>query len=194
MIERKQHMIKTDIDIRFAGNDLTQQEWNDIWEILCECNNEFVPPLSSRNSSSQADLRTGPGAAGACAADQPFVYFEELRKQQFIVAVKDSRVVGFLSFRTGYICDALSDFGASNYITTVCVRKDSRKQGILTMMYELMETCLPDEVDCDRISTRTWSQNDPQINTLMKKGFSIVKRIPDDRGPGVDTLYFGKVK
>ena len=33
MIERKQHMIKTDIDIRFAGNDLTQQEWNDIWEI-----------------------------------------------------------------------------------------------------------------------------------------------------------------
>ncbi len=62
------------------------------------------------------------------------------------------------------------------------------------MMYELMETGLPDEVDCDRISTRTWSQNDPQINTLMKKGFSIVKRIPDDRGPGVDTLYFGKVK
>lgn len=87
-------MIKTDIDIRFAGNDLTQQEWNDIWEILCECNYEFVPPLSSRNSSSQADLRTGPGAAGACAADQPFAYFEELRKQQFIIAVKDSRVVG----------------------------------------------------------------------------------------------------
>ena len=45
MIERKQHMIKTDIDIRFAGNDMNQQEWNDIWEILCECNNEFVPPL-----------------------------------------------------------------------------------------------------------------------------------------------------
>ena len=65
MIERKQHMIKTDIDIRFAGNDLTQQEWNDIWEILCECNNEVRAA-----SVEQEQLFTGrpedrPGAAGA---------------------------------------------------------------------------------------------------------------------------------
>jgi len=26
------------------------------------------------------------------------------------------------------------------------------------------------------------------------RGFSIVKRLPDDRGPGIDTLYFGKTR
>ena len=42
------------------------------------------------------------------------------------------------------------------------------------MMYELMETGLPDEADCDRISTRTWSStNDPQINTLSEKSDSV---------------------
>jgi len=193
MFGRKRHM-DTGIDIRFAGNELTREEWDGVWEILCECDNEFVPPLSSRNSSSQKDLRLGPGAAGSRVSDKPTAYFEELRKQQFIIAKSDGKVAGFMTFKTGYICDALSDFGTSNYITTVCVRKESRRQGILAGMYDMTENGLPAGVDSARISTRTWSQNDAHINALMKRGYSVIKRLPDDRLPGINTLYFGKVK
>ncbi len=180
------------IDIRFTGNELSQGEWDGIWEILCECNNEFIPPLSSRNSSSQTELQQGSDVLDDHIDNKPYVYFEELRKQQFIIAKRDDRVVGFLTFKTDYICDALSKFGASNYITTVCVRKEFRKQGILTKMYEQMESGLPESVSCSRISTRTWSQNNAQIKTLMKKGFRMLAKLANDRGLGVDTLYFGK--
>ena len=43
------------------------------------------------------------------------------------------------------------------------------------------------------ITTRTWSQNDAQIHTLLKRGYKLLKTLANDRGAGVDTLYFGKV-
>lgn len=187
--------------IKYVGMDASQKEWNDIWEILCLCDHEFVPSLSSRNSTSQTNLL---GAADSTAesnnhviADnmdtKPYAYFRELHNQQFILAEVDSRVIGFLSFKTDYICDTLAEFGPSNYITTVCVKPECRGQGILKRLYDSLENELPNVIKCRRITTRTWSKNDAQIKTLSKRGYDLLKTLDNDRGLGINTLYFGKV-
>jgi len=42
------------------------------------------------------------------------------------------------------------------------------------------------------IATRTWSLNSAHIHILEKLGFALVKRLVDHRGPGIDTVYYGK--
>ena len=42
----------------------------------------------------------------------------------------------------------------------------------------------------DRIFTRTWSTNASQMNILPKMQFCELERIPNDRGDGIDTVYF----
>ncbi len=179
------------LEIKFAESSLTESEWNDIWDILCDCDNEFVPPLSSRNSSTQSNLIIGGQDEQTDVKAEPYVYFEGIKNQKFILAEIEGRVVGFLTFRINYSCDALQDFGVSNYITTLCVDKKHRKQGILSRMYDHMENELPEGVRCSKVSTRTWSRNNAHIGMLMKRGYSVLKTLADDRGPGIDTLYFG---
>lgn len=179
------------LEVKYAGNSLSSGEWDDIWDMICDCNSEFLPSLSSRNSSTQSNLLTGPQDTQADNKDKPNVYFEEIKKQLFILAELENKVIGFLTFKTNYICDALLDFGVSNYITTVCVDKKYRNQGILTRMYEHMENELPESIGCGRISTRTWSLNNAHISKLLKRGYSLLKTLHNDRGAGIDTLYFG---
>lgn len=188
-------------EIKYTGLNTSEQEWDYIWEILCQCDHEFVPSLSSRNSTSQTDLsgladraedpNTGTGAAGADA--KPYVYFNELRRQHFILAEMEGRVIGFMSFKRDYICDVLRSFGVSNYITTVCVKPEYRGRGILKQLYDYMEKALPQQVRCNRITTRTWSGNNAQIHALEKRGYRLLKILANDRGAGIDTHYFGKV-
>ena len=40
------------------------------------------------------------------------------------------------------------------------------------------------------VRTRTWSGNDRQIGLLGSLGFREQERIVDDRGAGIDTIYF----
>ncbi|NLK86553.1 MAG: GNAT family N-acetyltransferase [Clostridiaceae bacterium] len=179
------------LEIKYAAEGLTKGELDDIWDIMCDCNREFVPPLSSRNSPTQSNLLTGRDDTQTDVDDKPYVYFEEIRKQHFILAEIEGKVIGFLTFKTDHMCDALQDFGVSNYITTVCIDKKYRKQGILSRLYEHMENKLPDSIHCSKVSTRTWSQNDAHAGFLLKRGYTLLKTLPDDRGPGIDTLYFG---
>jgi ribosomal protein S18 acetylase RimI-like enzyme len=186
--------------IKYTGMNASEKEWEEIWEILCLCDHEYVPSLSSRNSTSQINLRDrADSTAIPCnhlttedMDKKPHAYFRELRNQQFILAEVEDRLVGFLSFKTEYICDALADFGHSNYITTVCVKPEHRGRGILKHLYDYMENGLPASVKCRRIATRTWSGNDAQIHTLMERGYELLQTLVNDRGAGIDTLYFGK--
>lgn len=184
-------------EIKYTGLNTSEREWNDIWDILCQCDHEFVPSLSSRNSSAQTNLSglTDPviHTAENKEAAKPYTYFDELKHQHFILAELDGKVTGFLTFKPDYICGALQDFGLSNYITTVCVNLKYRGQGILKSLYDHMENNLPLSVKCSRITTRTWSQNDAQIHTLLKRGYELLKTLDNDRGEGIDTMYFGKV-
>lgn len=174
--------------IEYRGKVVDEKEKNEIWDILCECDEEFYPPLSARNSSVQKDLKSG-GSAG----EKPTVYFKEMIGQEFILAIDDNGgIAGYMTFKKGYTCDALAEFGESLYITTICVRKSFRRQHIMKALYECMETEVCTACGCPRISTRTWAQNEAHMNGLVQRGYQLISRLPDDRGPGVDTVYYGR--
>ncbi|WP_066190399.1 MULTISPECIES: GNAT family N-acetyltransferase [Gracilibacillus] len=162
-----------------------------VWQILCECDQEFIPALSSRESSYQADL----GGAVSSQHVQPHAYFDEMKKQVFLVAIdQDSdQVVGFMTFKHGYQSDPLKNFSPSNYITTICITKQARNQGITKGFYQaLIQQQIPSAYQLNFISTRTWSTNAAHIHVLQKLGFVESAVLPDHRGAGIDTIYFAK--
>ena len=178
------------VEVKYRGTDLSQEEKDGIWEVLCQCDDEFYPPLSARNSSSQKQLKSEDGSAMA-REQLPVAYYEEMIRQEFLVAADEGKVVGFMTFKKNYICDALEFFGESLYITTVCVRREYRGRHILGMLYDYMETEAARACGCSRVSTRTWSLNEAQLHDLKKRGYERLAVLKDDRGPGVDTIYFG---
>ncbi|MCU6763685.1 Uncharacterised protein [uncultured Roseburia sp.] len=179
--------------IEYKGTALNEQEREQVWEILCQCDDEFYPPLSARNSSAQKQLKAAPGET-MIKSGQPTVYFEEMIKQQFLLAYDDTGcVIGFMTFKTDYICEALEDFGTSLYITTICVRKHCRGQSVMGKLYDYMEAEGTKICNCPRVSTRTWSLNGAHMNGLARRGYEKLVVLKDDRGPGVDTIYYGHV-
>lgn len=178
--------------IEYKGNRLNEMEKEAIWEILCQCDEEFYPPLSARNSSSQKQLKSEDGGS-MMQTQKPVAYFEEMIRQDFLLAYDESeRIVGFMTFKKDYICESLEKFGRSLYITTICVRSECRGQNILGMMYEYMETEVTKQCGCLRISTRTWSLNTAHMHGLARRRYEILDILKNDRGNGVDTIYFGK--
>jgi len=174
--------------VEYKGTELTNKEKEMVWDILCQCDADFYPRLSARNSSYQKDLKSS-----GVAEEKPTAYFEGMIEQYFILAYEGEEVVGFMTFKQNYECEALQEFGTSLYITTVCVRKEKRGRGIMKEMYRVMEQEAAKCCSCNRISTRTWSLNDAQIHELAKRGYEKLCVLVDDRGPGVDTVYFGMV-
>lgn len=173
--------------IIYANQDEIDKVKKALWELLCECDKEFYPPLSQRKSSSQKELSTKLDTN----PEGPVAYFNEMIKQEFILSITDDKLSGFMTFKKDYICDALNGFGKSLYITTVCVDKNYRHQGILSLLYDCMETEVAPMLGYAQISTRTWSLNYTQIHSLEKRGYSMISILKDDRGLGVDTLYYG---
>lgn len=178
-----------DIDIEFIRREMTDSEKDEIWQLLCECDDEFYPPLSSRNSSHQKDLTADVGTA---RKEKPTTYFNEMIAQEFILTYYRGRVIAFMTFRENYNCDALADFRDSCYITTVCVSKEFRCRHIMSDMYAYLENTVLPQISCKRISTRTWSLNVAQLKKLPQLGYSRHTVLVNDRGNGVDTVYFVK--
>lgn len=44
----------------------------------------------------------------------------------------------------------------------------------------------------DKLTTRTWSLNAAQLHTLPLMGYKTITVIKDDRGRGIDSIYYGK--
>lgn len=177
------------ITVQCKKNQLSSEEKEQIWEILCECDKEFYPWLSAREGSSQKQLVVDEAAA----APLPVTYFNEMIRQEFLIAQKDGRIVAFMTFKTDYLCDALAAFGTSLYVTTVCVRHENRREGAMKALYDFLEKEVPSLYRCNKVSTRTWSLNEAQLHELSKRGYEKLAVLLNDRGNGVDTIYFGKV-
>jgi SAM-dependent methyltransferase len=146
--------------VRKGIEALDLQMYYQIWEILCECDQDFFPPLSSRESSYQNEL-----SLEMKQDVKPYKYFNEMIGQFFIVALEPTtdRVVGFMTFKHSYSCPELSEYDPSNYITTICVRKHNRNQGITKKLYDFIEECLPSTYRLPYVTTRTWTGNDAHI-------------------------------
>ncbi|MEW6237872.1 MAG: GNAT family N-acetyltransferase [Candidatus Omnitrophota bacterium] len=157
-----------------------------LFEILRICDKEFFPPLSDRTGTMQTDFANQSEAAGLDA------YFTEILKQRAILAEDDGgKIIGFLSFRLNPDTPILTPYFPIAHITTICVSPAGRGQGIGRSFYDfLFRWCEQNGVRY--ISTRTWSANAGHIPLLRKLGFAAIHTIADDRGKGVDTLYFLK--
>ena len=157
----------------------------EVLELLQLADGEFVPPLSSRTSTTQADL-----SGGAAQQDGVGAYFEELKSQRFAAAMEDGRLLGFVSYRENETGPHIPPQELPNiYISTLIVHPKFRGRGITTALYEHLFSCYEGR----RVFTRTWSQNAAHIKILERFGFLVTARLPDHRGPGIDTLYFEKV-
>ena len=155
------------------------------YDLLVAADNEFVPPLSSRNSSTQRDF------SNAVQGDSITQYFEQLKNQRFAAVFEEGALIAFVSFKENYTCSEISPDELPNiYLSTLVVSPKARGKGVATALYQKLFT----EYEQVNIFTRTWSTNFAHIKILSKYGFEVIKVLNDDRGVGIDTIYFKKAK
>lgn len=160
----------------------SENAYEEIRELLVLCDNDFLPPLSKRESTSQADL-SGIGVAQTSVER----YLDGIKEQCTLVTRKGGKVVGFLSFKMDYTSEDIAGSTLPNiYITTVIVHPDERGKGLSKEMYLRVTNRFKDR----RIFTRTWSTNNAHIHVLSKMGFVECLTKENDRGWGIDTIYF----
>ena len=156
-----------------------------ILQILTRCNNEFVPPLDTRNSTMQSDF----SKLSELDNNIPYAYFELVKEQNALIVEEDGIVAGFMSFRKDVVTETIpSEYLPNIYISTVITDTNFRRQGITKRMYEELFAKYGNR----NIFTRTWSTNLSHTRLLESYGFTEYKRIENDRGDGIDTVYYLK--
>jgi len=153
----------------------------DVKELLRLSDKEFVPPLSSRDNTSQTDfLSDVKGSA------EPVSYYNSICGQKNFLVLENNKVVGIMSYVQDYITDTTITNIPNVYISTLIVHPDMRRRGIANMLY----ANILKKYESRYIFTRTWSTNVGHIRILSARKFYEHLRIDDDRGDGIDTVYF----
>ena len=157
-----------------------------VYRLLEECGDEFVPPLSQRVSTRQSDL-VSPSSQ---ASEGVKSYFEEMVQQRFLLARSsgDGQLLAFLSYIPSYQLPCCILDKMSSYVSTICTTHTARGMGIARALYMALESFSESDV----ISLRTWSTNTAQMHLLGSLGYREIHKIPNDRGHGIDTLYYMK--
>lgn len=184
--------------------------------LLTLADREFVPPLSARSGTTQTDglAEAAPHGPRSPSTDAPdsdpesrdaasgglAAYCASVLAQPAVLALgggsgtgaddRDEDVVGILSVRGGYRAPPLGDFQPAAYVTTVVVDPAVRRRGVARRLYTTLADDPPPGVASPFLATRTWSTNHGHIALLEDLGFAAVARLPDDRGAGVDTVYY----
>ncbi|WP_436776795.1 N-acetyltransferase family protein [Yinghuangia sp. YIM S09857] len=158
-------------------------ELRGLTDVFEEVSDDFVPPLTSRGSTTQSDLRDRAPEATAPGQD----YLTEMLRQDVVVSRHGDRVVGFLSFRSHHQDPRYADLSPCLYVSTVAVRHSHRRHGIARALYRELfgvPASLP-----AWIVLRTWSTNTGHLELLDRLGFTTVLRLKDARAAGIDTVY-----
>jgi len=157
-------------------NHLTQLE-----QLLAAADQEFIPPLSSRSSTTQGTL-----SGGESASDGVRAYFDAMKDQAMVLAMDGDRLAGFMAFRFDHTCDQIGPETLPNmYASTSVVSPDYRGQGLMRRFYETMIRVYPER----GVYTRTWTGNISHLNVADRLGFTRLCCLKDHRGPGIDTVY-----
>ena len=157
-------------------NHLTQLE-----RMLAAADQEFIPPLSSRSSTTQGTL-----SGGETASDGVRAYFDAMKDQAMVLAMDGDRLAGFMAFRFDLTNDLIGPETLPNiYATTSVVSPDYRGQGLMEKMYRTMIGGYPQRA----VYARTWSGNLSHLKIAARLGFIHLKVLKDHRGPGIDTVY-----
>lgn len=182
---RKQGFDGNRMKVKFVKHIRNRRMLDNILDLLTLCNNDFVPPLSSRNSTTQNML----GSSDANSAI-PYAYFGNIRRQPAFVMMERGRVIGFLSFLEDYVSPKIPPELTPNvYVTTVIVHPRYRNRGIAHQLYHALFSRYAGY----HIFTRTWSTNHAHTKILLSRGFHEHCRIENDRGEGIDTVYYRRL-
>lgn len=163
-----------------------KQEYSDqILALLTHCDRDFVPPLSTRFSTS--DTKFSPETV---ANNGVLAYFKDMIGESMLAAIEGNRLLGFVTFKRNLTCKYMApDTFPNLYICTLLLSPAARGMGLTAKMYaHLFDTLYPTH----NLYTRTWSSNAAHIKILDRFGFAEIARIENDRGAGIDTVYFGK--
>jgi len=172
------------MDIRIINPHEQAQYYGEILEMLYMSDDDFVPPLSARSSTTQKDF-----TSSQKTKDGILQYFEEMKSQRFMAVLEDGKVMAFVSYRENYINSVITEAYTPNiYLSTLIMRPEARGKGLTKMMYRLLFKEYEDKYIC----TRTWSTNIAHKKILDFYNFSTFATLPDDRGKGIDTVYFMK--
>jgi len=147
-------------------------------ELLILGDKEFIPPLSSRSSTTQQGL----GSAKGSGID---LYFEEMKEQSFVLALEGDTLAGFMSFRIDHEGAHIREKD-NLYASTSVVHPDFRGQGLMTSFYREMIKAYPKKP----IYTRTWHENFGHLKVLGRLGFHQIEFLENDRGEGIHTVYY----
>jgi len=170
---------------------LTQEEKEQYYQtMLCMMeisDQDFVPPLSQRSSTTQKIL-TGTASTDVHAGLSS--YLNTMMQQEILACLEDGKLLGFVSFIKDYTTDYITEADLPNiYLSTLILNPEARGRGITKQMYGH----LFNDLYADRhIFTRTWSTNVPHIKILGYYNFAELARIPNHRGEGIDTVYYAK--
>ncbi len=167
---------------------LTKEEqekyYDQIFEMMIAGDKDFIPPLSARSSTTQKDLTSSKGSIEGLKS-----YFEEMKNQRFMVCIDGDVLVSFVSFKENFTNDKIHTEDLPNiYLSTLIMRPEYRGQKVTQTLY----ATLFDIYGNASIFTRTWSTNIPHIKILSKFDFETIATLKNDRGEGIDTVYFAK--
>lgn len=168
--------------ILLAPGTMTSEQSESVWELLVAVDDEFVPSLSSRESTTTKNLTSRATSGG------PIAYYRQILQQWTILASEGGGCVGFMSFIPHHREEALRDWIPCCYLSTLAVVHGGRRRGVAGRLYEALFASAEDLSD-PYVATRTWSTNHSHLALLQSLGFTETARIVDHRGPGIDTVY-----
>ena len=172
----------TEILWRTPGK-MTHLEQRSLELLVEEVSDEFVPPLTTRSSTTQAVLTSASGSASSS-------YFDELLMQHCLLLVERGQLQGFLSFRTFHRDARLPQIGVCIYVSTVSVRPAARGRGLARALYQKLLR-LPETLPT-WILVRTRLANMHHLKLLDTLEFKHLLTVPHDRDPGLDSIYLGR--
>lgn len=172
------------MEILILEKEAQETFYPEAYALLEGADEEFVPPLSARSSSTQRDL-----SGSAKNTDGIRRYFEQLKNQRFAVVTEEGKLIGFVSYKENYTCPEIGEQELPNiYLSTLVVSPAARGKGVTRALYQHLFSAYA----AGNIFTRTWSTNIAHIRILEGYGFETVCVLKDHRGPGLDTVYFKK--
>ena len=170
------------MEIRILDRAEQTKIYPEVLEMLLAADRDFVPPLSSRSSSTQKDL-----AETVTQETGVQEYYAQLKTQRFAAVFEGQRLIAFVSYKEDYTCEQIPATAMPNiYLSTLIVRPEARGKGVTTALYQMLFTHYAHV----HIFTRTWSTNFAHIRILEKYGFRALAVLPNHRGNGIDTVYF----
>ncbi len=142
-----------------------EEKWGVLVNFIRESDSEFTPPLFERPEFVH-QLKDGLNNRGLMAVDA------------------DTKPVAATLYETDYCGDK-----GKAYLTFFRVIPEIRRFGIGFWFRQKLLDHLK-STGFKSVVTRTWSTNHPMMRLNERTNFHRTKVIVDDRGPGIDTVYF----